>query len=143
MQLLDALTLQSVDAAMDNHNPTVAVTLQPGQSRQVAWPIEVPANLQAVTYRIIAKAGEHSDGEEMTLPVLLNSKLVTEALPLSINGNTAKTFQFDKLLQSGNSSSTLRHHKLTLEFTLESTLVCDPIVALYDGISLRMLGTNV
>ena len=114
--LFDALTLKPVDAAMDNDNPDIAINIQPGQSTQLSWPIQVPTNLQAVTYRIIAKAGEHSDGEEMTLPVLLNSKLVTESLPLPVNGNSEKIFQFDKLLQSEN-SSTLRQHKLTLEFT--------------------------
>ena len=42
--------------------------------------------------------------------------LVTETLPLPINGKQTKTFTFDKLLNSGN-SSTLRQHKLTLEYS--------------------------
>lgn len=116
LQLLDALTRQNVDGKMGNTGPKVQIEIKQGQSTQVQWKISVPSGLDAVTYRIIATAGDHSDGEEMTLPVLLNSMLVTESLPLPVNGMTSKTFKFEKLLSSG-SSGTMRNHKLTLEFT--------------------------
>ena len=50
------------------------------------------------------------------MPVLSNSMLVTESMPLPMRGNTAKNFRFEKLLQSGN-SETLQQHALTVEFT--------------------------
>ena len=42
--------------------------------------------------------------------------LVTESLPLPVRGNSTKSFVFNKLRDSG-SSTTLKHHKLTLEYT--------------------------
>lgn len=116
LQLLDAFTMKNVNDIMDNKTNNVSFEVKKDQSIKVQWSIRVPSGIDAVTYRIIATAGEHSDGEEMTLPVLLNSMLVTETLPLPINGNTSKSFQFNKLIQS-KSSTTLRNHKLTLEFT--------------------------
>lgn len=85
------------------------------QSVQVSWDIQVPEDIQAVTYRVTATAGNFSDGEEMTLPVVTNRTLVTETLPLPIRGKQTKTFVFDKL--KNNKSTTLKNHKYTLEFT--------------------------
>src|SRR5690606_18030062 len=70
----------------------------------------------AVTYRVVAQAKQHTDGEEMAVPILSNRMLVTESLPLPSKGIGTKTFSFLKLLESGNSTS-IKHHKVTLEFT--------------------------
>jgi uncharacterized protein YfaS (alpha-2-macroglobulin family) len=69
-----------------------------------------------VTYRIIAKAGDHSDGEEKALPILSNRILLTESMPMQLRGTGSKIFSFDKLLQSASSPS-LTHHKLTIEYS--------------------------
>ena len=50
------------------------------------------------------------------MPVLRNKMLVTETLPLPIRGNSTKEFKFDKLINSAK-SNTLKHERLTLEFT--------------------------
>jgi uncharacterized protein YfaS (alpha-2-macroglobulin family) len=70
----------------------------------------------ALVYRFVAKAGDHSDGEEAALPVLTNSMLVTESMPLPVRGNASRQFRFEKLLQSGG-SETLQQYKFTVEFT--------------------------
>src|SRR5690606_15054628 len=66
-------------------------------------------------WRVMAKAGNYSDGEENVLPVLTNRMLVTETLPLHMNGAGTQVFDFTKLLSSGN-SETLKHHALTIEY---------------------------
>ncbi len=63
----------------------------------------------------MAKAGDFSDGEQNVLPVLTNRMLVTETLPMWVRSNQTKTFVLDKL--KDNTSTTLKHHKLTLEIT--------------------------
>ncbi len=60
-------------------------------------------------------AGNFSDGEESTLPVLTNSMLVTEAMSMPVRPLETKTFDFQRLRTV--KSPTLRQHKLTLEFT--------------------------
>ena len=82
---------------------------------QVSWRLKIPSKLQAVQYKIIAKAGDFSDGEQNVLPVLTNRMLVTETLPMWVRSNQTKTFVLDKL--KDNTSTTLKHHKLTLEIT--------------------------
>ena len=81
----------------------------------VSWSLKIPENLQAIQYKIVAKAGEFSDGEQNVLPVLSNRMLVTETLPMWVRSNETKTFTLDKL--KNTTSTTLSHHKLTLEIT--------------------------
>jgi len=95
---------------------TVEVEIKAGESKKVNWYIEIPKNLQALTYRITAKTGTHTDGEENTIPVLSNRILVTESVPLNVRGDSSKSYVFKNLINSGN-SSTIDHERLTLEVT--------------------------
>ncbi len=115
LQFFDALTMKPVDDLMKNKVVAQNFTLKPKQSTNLEWSIEIPEGLQAVMYRIVAKAGDFSDGEEMVLPVVTNRMLVTETMPLPIRGKQTKTFKLDKLVN--NKSTTLRHQRFTLEFT--------------------------
>lgn len=117
LQLFDAATNQPVDGWFKNSIPSQFFTVAAGQSEAVLFPIEVPYRFnKALVWRIVAKAGTFSDGEENALPVLTNRMLVTETMPLPMRGTGTKNFTFDKLLNSG-SSSTLQHHALTVEYT--------------------------
>jgi uncharacterized protein YfaS (alpha-2-macroglobulin family) len=115
LEFRDALTGKPVDAEMKNTDASKRFSIGARQSTAVEWSIEIPEGLQAVSYRVVAKAGNFSDGEEMTVPVVTNRMLVTESLPLPIRGKQSKTFRFEKLLT--NTSSTLKHQQFTLEFT--------------------------
>lgn len=122
--LYDAITMQPLDlSVLTNKNTTAPFTASKGQSATSSWELNIPEGVGAITYKVVAKAGNYSDGEEQTIPVLSNRMLVTETLPLPVRGKQTKTFVFEKLLNSspsgssGGVSSTLRNHKLTLEFT--------------------------
>lgn len=115
LEFFDALTMKPVNDLMKNGNDTKTFSIKAKQSVNLEWNIEIPEGIQAVTYRVVAKAGNFSDGEEMTLPVVTNRMLVTETLPLPIRGNQTKEFRFAKLLE--NTSPTLRSQRFTLEFT--------------------------
>lgn len=80
------------------------------------WRLKIPEGVSAVLYRAVAKAGNFSDGEENVIPTLTDKMLVTESLPLPVRAKQTKSFELTKLLQA-SSSSTLRHERLTLEFT--------------------------
>ena len=116
LQLFDALTMEPVDGRMDNLSQEKEFSAAAGHSAKVSWKIIIPQGLGAVTYRVSATAGNFTDGEEKTAPVLSNRMLVTETLPLPVRGKGTKTFTFKKLTNSGTSSS-LTNHRLTLEFT--------------------------
>jgi len=116
-QLFDAATDQPVDGYFKNQMPNQYFTVAAGQSELVKFPIEVPYQFnKALLWRIVAKAGAYSDGEENAMPVLTNRMLVTETMPLPMRGTSTKNFSFTKLLNSG-SSETLQHHALTVEYT--------------------------
>ncbi|MBS1915176.1 MAG: alpha-2-macroglobulin, partial [Bacteroidetes bacterium] len=129
LQLLDATTNQPVDGWFMNVQPNQYFTVAAKQSEVVNFNLQIPYQFnKPVTYRFVARVPKNtstrapssssglSDGEENTLPVLSNRMLVTESLPLNINGSGKKDFKFEKLLQSGN-SETLNNHSLTVEFT--------------------------
>ncbi|MBI3883121.1 MAG: alpha-2-macroglobulin, partial [Sphingobacteriales bacterium] len=117
LQLFDAATNKTVDTSFKNNASSKVFTVAAGQSIAVNFQLSVPGNFNsALTYRIIAKAGSFSDGEEMAIPVLTNRMLVTESMPLNIRGANKKDFKFEKLLNSNN-SSTLTSHALTVEYT--------------------------
>lgn len=116
LELFDALTMQPIDAQFGNKEAVKLFTAQAKQSFPLEWKIKVPDNVSAVVCRMIAKAGNLSDGEENALPVLTNRMLVTESLPLPVRGNSSKKFTFDNLSKAGK-SNTLKQHSYTLEFT--------------------------
>lgn len=115
--LFDATTNQSVDALFEHQNQTVDFSVEAGQSAPLSWTLKIPeGQVTALTHRVVAKSGNFSDGEESAIPVLTNKMLVTESMPLAINGKSNRTFVFDRMNQM-STSSTLRNHKFTLEFT--------------------------
>ncbi len=102
--------------------PERAFTVPDKGNTQVSWNLNIPDDVQAVQYKIIAKSGTFSDGEQNALPILSNRMLVTETLPMWIRSNETKTFTLDKLKNTStalnaSSSTTLKNHKLTLEVT--------------------------
>jgi hypothetical protein len=117
LQMIDPTTNQSVDGWFRNFFPNQYFTVPAKQSVPASFTIEIPFQYnKPVIYRLIARSGNISDGEEMMLPVVSNRMLVTESLPLNMRGDGTKQFKFEKLLKSGNSES-LNHQGLTIEFT--------------------------
>src|SRR4051794_31450581 len=77
LELMDAATGQSVDGWFINTFPNQYFTVGAGRSELVRFPIQVPMQFSsALTWRITARAGNYSDGEEDALPVLTNKVLV-------------------------------------------------------------------
>jgi uncharacterized protein YfaS (alpha-2-macroglobulin family) len=117
LMLFDAITMQPIDARLGNNIPEIDFSAKQGQSDAVSWSLQIPDfGVNAVTYRVVAKAGNFSDGEESTLPVLTNRMLLVETMPLPVRGGMTKEFNF-VAMQKASGSSTLKNHELTLEFT--------------------------
>ena len=86
---------------------------------EVSWRLFVPENGKAVQYKILARSGDFSDGEQNILPILSSRTLVTETLPMHVKTGESGTFSLNKLKTS--KSPTLEHHQLTLEVTSNPT----------------------
>ncbi|MCK7591915.1 MG2 domain-containing protein [Subsaxibacter sp. CAU 1640] len=113
--LTDAFTGDDISATLIKSSAVETFSVDAKGNTQVSWNLNIPENVNAVQYKVVAKAGDFSDGEQNALPVLSNRMLVTETLPMWIRSNETKTFTLDKL--KTNNSSTLKNHKLTLEIT--------------------------
>lgn len=115
LQLYDALSMRPIDSLLMTGSTTQNFNIKTQNSSVLKWSLFIPKEVQAVTYRILAKAGNFSDGEENTLPVLTNRMLVTETLPIFVRAGESKTVTFNNL--ANNSSNTLTNHQFTLEYT--------------------------
>lgn len=115
LQWFDAFTMKPIDAAFSNTNARKTFDVKAGENTNIDWQVTIPYTHQAVVYRVVAKSGNFSDGEENTLPILSNRMLVTETLPISVRENQSKTFVLEKL--KNNNSATLQNFNLTLELT--------------------------
>ena len=119
LMLSDALTGKPIDADLNNNTNEKTFSVESKGNTSVSWHLNIPESIQAIQYKILAKSGDFSDGEQGALPVLTNRMLVTETLPMWIKSNETRTFTLDKLAASNapKASKTLKHHKLTLEIT--------------------------
>lgn len=123
LELVDAATNKPVDGWFKNVFPNQYFTIAAKQSGLVKFPMEVPFNFNsALTYRVKAitkpnaKGETFSDGEEMAFAVLTNRMLVTESLPLNVRKTNSRQFKFEKLLNSGG-STTIKNQALTVEYS--------------------------
>ena len=119
LQLFDATTMEAIDAKMENTSNIKNFNIKAKGNTAVSWKIYIPEGLQGVQYKIVAKSGNFSDGEENILPVLTNNMLVTESIPIWVRENAKKDFTFENL--ENYTSTTLRNQQLTLEYTSNPT----------------------
>ena len=116
LELLDGITLASVDGWFQNVFPSQYFTIESGKTVVVKFPVQIPFSFnKPLIWRMIAKSEDYTDGEENTLPVLTNRMLVTESFPLFLTKDTVQNFTFNKLLN--NISESLTHESFTTEYT--------------------------
>lgn len=118
LELVNALTGEKLNwTALTTAPQQVGFTADGKQSARLAWRFRVPdiAEVPVIEHTVVASAGAFSDAERSAAPVLSNRMLVTETLPLPVRGKQTKEFVLNSL--KNNSSGTLRHQGLTLEFT--------------------------
>lgn len=97
---------------------TRKVILAPNETKTVEWEITEFSPYELVTCKVIAQAGDFSDGEQKYLPILPDKVLVTESMPLVLRGNETRTYNFENLLQNG---SKVENKSLTVEFSSNPT----------------------
>ena len=115
LSLFDPLSGREITPRFISKATELSFTAAPGASASAAWAIMVPEDVDAVSVRMVVTGAGISDAEERPLPVLTDKVLVTESLPLALSKAGTKTFTLDKLVN--NTSTTLQHRNLKLEFT--------------------------
>lgn len=112
LKLFDAIT----NKPLTFEGKDYYIAIKPNESQSVSWEINIPSGIQAITYRIEAKSQIFTDGEEDVRPVLSNRMMITETMPMYINKQGTKQYQFKRLLNSGNSKTISSYH-IAVEFT--------------------------
>jgi hypothetical protein len=88
--------------------------LAANETKAVEWELTEFSPYELVICKVVARAGNFSDGEQKYLPVLPDKVLVTESMPLTIRGNQTLTFNFESLLKNGSKVDT---KNLSVEFS--------------------------
>lgn len=117
LELYDAISMEAIQGIFaKGEKDTKDFAVGASKNTLVDWELQIPEGIGAILYKVVAKSGDFSDGEQKPIPVLTNRMLVTESMPLPVRGNQTREYNFEKLMNAGK-SNTLVHHKLTLEFT--------------------------
>ena len=123
LQILDAFTNADITdqfgisqlTAVSGYNKEQSFSLDANGNTSATWKLKVPNNVSSIIIKIVAKAGNFSDGEQKAIAILPNRMLVTDALPIFVKEGQTKTFTLENLKNSN--SKTLTNVSNTLELT--------------------------
>ena len=115
LQILDAFTNEDISGKFDLNEIQKSFDLKENGNGVVNWKIKVPNDVSSIIIKIVAKAGNYSDGEQKAIAVLPNRMLVTDAIPVFVKEGQTKTFTIDHLKNAD--SKTISNVSNTLELT--------------------------
>ncbi len=116
LELRDAISGKVISIFEKKNSNQQQFQLENSGNQSLKWSLIIPSGVGAITYKLTAQSENYSDGEEMTIPVLPNSIMVMESMPINVRGGISKTFTMDNLLQFAK-SKTIKNHALIFEFT--------------------------
>lgn len=115
LQILDAFTNENISSKFGVTSGVQNFNLNENGSSALTWKLKVPDDVSSVIFKVVAKAGAYSDGEQQAIAVLPNRMLVTDAVPVFVKEGETKTFVLDNL--KNNTSTTASNVSNTLELT--------------------------
>lgn len=115
LQILDAFTNEDISNKFNLKDSQKTFNLIENGNSVVNWTLKVPNNVSSIILKIVAKAGNYSDGEQQAIAILPNRMLVTNSQPIFVKEGQSKTFVLENLKNSN--SSTLTNVSTTLELT--------------------------
>jgi uncharacterized protein YfaS (alpha-2-macroglobulin family) len=115
LQILDAFTNEDISSKFGLSSSTQNFNLNENGNSALTWKIKVPDNVSSIILKVVAKAGNYSDGEQQAVAVLPNRMLVTDAVPVFVKEGETKTFVLDNL--KNTNSTTVSNVSNTLELT--------------------------
>lgn len=123
LQILDAFTNEDISekfglsslTAVSGYNKEQSFSLDENGNSALTWKVKVPNNVSSIILKVVAKAGQYSDGEQKAIAILPNRMLVTDALPIFVKEGETKTFVLENL--KNTNSTTISNVSNTLELT--------------------------
>ncbi len=115
LQILDAMTNEDLSSKFGLNNSVQNFNLGGNGNSVANWKIKVPNDVSSIILKVVAKAGNFSDGEQKAIAILPNRMLVTDAQPIFVKEGQTKTFILKNLAE--NTSTTATNVSNTLELT--------------------------
>lgn len=115
LQILDAFTNEDISSKFNLKDTQKSFELKENGNEVVTWKLKVPNDVSSIIIKIVAKAGDFSDGEQKAIAVLPNRMLVTDAVPIFVKEGQTKTFTLENLAK--NTSTTATNFSNSLELT--------------------------
>ncbi|WP_029297190.1 alpha-2-macroglobulin family protein [Chryseobacterium hispalense] len=115
LQIIDAFTNEDISSQFGLDSNVQNFDLNENGNSALTWKIKVPKNVSSIILKVVAKAGQFSDGEQKAVAVLPNRMLVTDAVPVFVKEGETKTFELENL--KNTSSTTISNVSNTLELT--------------------------
>lgn len=115
LQILDAFTNADISSKFGLNSSSQNFDLNENGNSALTWKVKVPNNVSSIILKVVAKAGQYSDGEQKAVAILPNRMLVTDAIPVFVKEGETKTFVLDNLKNAN--STTISNVSNTLELT--------------------------
>jgi uncharacterized protein YfaS (alpha-2-macroglobulin family) len=115
LQILDAFTNEDISSKFGLNSSVQNFDLNENGNSALTWKVKVPNNVSSIILKVVAKAGQYSDGEQKAIAILPNRMLVTDALPIFVKESETKTFVLENL--KNTNSTTISNVSNTLELT--------------------------
>ncbi|WP_370899258.1 alpha-2-macroglobulin family protein [Chryseobacterium gossypii] len=115
LQILDAFTNEDISSKFGLNAASQNFDINEKGNSALTWKLKVPDHISSVILKVVAKAGNYSDGEQQAVAILPNRMLVTDAVPVFVKEGETKTFVLDHLKNAN--SATISNVSNTLELT--------------------------
>lgn len=114
LQILDALTNEDISSKFGLVNAVQNFNVGGNGNSVANWKIKVPNDVSSIILKVVAKAGNFSDGEQIAIAVLPNRMLVTDAVPIFVKEGQTKTFILENLAKNNSTTATSVSNSLEL-----------------------------
>ncbi len=95
---------------------SIFFTVNANSSTTVKYTMAICDTINILQYSFLAKSNNFTDIEQNTIAVLPRRKLITETMPLWINGSGSNNFEFKNLLNS-NQNNSINNKLFVIELT--------------------------
>jgi len=117
LKIFDQVTNRNVTKEFLTGSSNKKYKIEANTSKVVDWKLTIPKNqLSPLLLVYTVKGKDNTDGEENTIPIISNQKLINETMPLNVKADETKEFDFTSLKKIGHSSTAIPL-RYTVEFT--------------------------
>ena len=117
LKIFDQVTNRNVTKEFLTTSSNKKYKIEANTSKVVDWKLTIPKKqLSPLLLVYTVKGKDNTDGEENTIPIVSNQKLLNETMPMNVKANETKEFDFTSLKKIGHSSTAI-----PLQYTVEYT----------------------